>query len=264
MQWWCSATATPWSWTPVLYPGVWLVTLTLALAYWRVSQSAATPPAARAAGWVAVVLVELALDWPVGTLAAGYLASAHAAQFLVLALVAPPLLLLGARHGVAAWWARNADTRRVLLLGWLASPFPAVIAFNLIVVSTHVPRVNDTLMPLQSGAMLVDMAWLISGIWFWWPLVVRLPHLPRFVVPLRLLYLFFGTLIHTGIGMVMLVRDFPMYAVYELAPRATGLSALSDLKVAGGIMELGGGAIVFGILTVMFFRWSGGVGAERG
>jgi hypothetical protein len=28
-------------------------------------------------------------------------------------------------------------------------------------------------------------------------------------------------------------------------------------------MELGGAAIIFGVITGMFFRWSGGTGSER-
>ncbi len=38
---------------------------------------------------------------------------------------------------------------------------------------------------------------------------------------------------------------------------------MTDLNVAGGIMELGGGGLIFGVLTVMFFQWTGGMGAER-
>lgn len=36
-----------------------------------------------------------ALDWPLGPLGASYLASVHVLQFLLIALVAPPLLLAG-------------------------------------------------------------------------------------------------------------------------------------------------------------------------
>jgi hypothetical protein len=77
-----------------------------------------------------------------------------------------------------------------------------------------------------------------------------------------MLYFFLGTMVHTGVAIIMLVSDHPMYAIYELAPRATEMSALTDIKVAGGIMELGGCGLIFGVLTVMFFRWIGGTGAE--
>jgi cytochrome c oxidase assembly factor CtaG len=50
-----------------------------------------------------------------------------------------------------------------------------------------------------------------------------------------------------------------MYGIYELAPPWPAWSPLEDQHLAGGVMELAGAAVVFGIITVIFFRWSGGV-----
>lgn len=260
MRWWCSATAAPWTWTPIAYPGVWLVEIALVGTYWRLTR-AATSRRGRAVGWIGVALLAAALDWPIGPLAAGYLASVHALQFLLVVLIAPPLVLLGVRDGIVQRWPASGPRERALRR--LLDPLLAAIAFNVIVIATHVPGVNDTLMRSQLGSFAVDAAWLLAGLWFWWPLIVPVPRRPLFAVPLQMLYLFLGTMAHTGIAIVMLAHDFPMYAVYELAPRITGLSALDDLKTAGGVMELGGAAIVFGVLTAMFFRWAGGTGREQ-
>jgi putative membrane protein len=259
VQWWCSASSLPWTWHPIAYPGVWLLDALIAYVFWRLSRTPGTSTRARVAGWCGVALIAVALDWPVGPLAAGYLASVHAVQFLLVAIIAPPLLLLGLRHGIAAHWPRTPRTE--LRLRRVLNPLLAAVGFNLVVITTHMPRVNDTLMPLQAGAFAVDAAWLLAGLWFWWPITVRVPYRPLFAVPLQMLYLFLGTMAHSGIAIVMLVRDHPLYAVYELAPRITSLSAMDDLQWAGGIMEIGGGIVIFGVLTVMFFRWTG-TGAE--
>ena len=259
MRWWCSASTLPWTWHPIAYPGAWIVDLTLAYLYWRFSRHAATTRGARVTGWLGIALLAVAFDWPVGPLAAGYLASVHAVQFLIVAIIAPPLLLIGARRGIAAQWPTAGAPERTLRR--VFDPVLGAVVFNIVVIATHMPRVNDLLMPLQVGAFAVDIAWLAAGTLFWWPLVVPVPHRPLFAVPLRMLYLFLGTLAHSGIAIVMLVRDHPMYGVYELAPRVTGLSAMDDLQIAGGVMELGGAAVIFGVLTVMFFRWTG-TGAE--
>ena len=42
---------------------------------------------------MAVALLWLTLDWPVGPLGTGYLAWVHALQFVSLGMVVPPLLL---------------------------------------------------------------------------------------------------------------------------------------------------------------------------
>jgi putative membrane protein len=193
-------------------------------------------------------------------LAAGYLASAHAVQFVALALVAPPLLLLGARRALVAWFAHAGAPGRAIAL--VTQPIIAAVLFNVAAVTTHVPAVVDRLMPTQLGAFVIDVSWLAGGLVLWWPILVDAPRRAWFSPPVRMLYLFLSTLVHTGIAMVMLVRDFPMYGIYELAPPWPAWSPIEDQHLAGGVMELAGAAVVFGIITVMFFRWSGGVSGD--
>jgi len=259
MQWWCSATGRPWTWEPQYYPGVWLVVAVLAVAFHVLSRRGRQLGESRLnywAGWSAIGLIWQVFDWPIGPLAAGYLASAHAVQFLSLALIAPPLVLLAVRrplHGL----------RPTPMLTFVTNPLVTGLIFNLIAVATHVPAVVDVLMPTQAGAFLIDVAWLVGGLALWWPIVVPTPRREWFSTPVAMLYLFLATLFHTGIAMVMLIREFPMYGIYELAPPWPAWSPLEDQHLAGGVMELAGAAVIFGIITVMFFRWSGGVSGEN-
>ena len=257
MQFWCSASTKAWNWSWTAYPGVWLVVAVVAITYARLTRAGSGRNAPRVTGWVGVLTLWLALDWPLGPLAAGYLASAHSLQFLLVALIAPPLLLLGAREGLSAWWtAGGATSGRGRAISRITAPLVAAIIFNIITITTHVPAVVDSWMPTQLGAFAIDFCWLVGGIVFWWPVIVPVPARPLFGGGMTLLYLFLGTIFHTGIAIAMLIRDFPMYGVYELAPPMTGMTAMDDIRVAGGIMELAGSAIVFGIMTVLFFRWS--------
>lgn len=264
MQWWCSASGKPWTWAPQYYPGVWIAVAVLALVFHALSRRGRAMGESKLVywlGWSAVGLVWQALDWPIGPLAAGYLASAHAVQFLALALLSPPLMLLAVRRPLAEMVQHRDGMRRVMSI--VAQPIIAGVLFNLVAIGTHVPAVVDTLMPTQLGAFAIDALWLAGGIVLWWPIVVDAPSRPWFSVPVRMLYLFLSTLVHTGIAMVMLIRDFPMYGIYELAPPWPSWSPLEDQHLAGGVMELAGAAVIFGIITVMFFRWSGGVAGDR-
>ncbi len=263
MQWWCSASGKPWTWDPQFYPGVWVATAVLALVFYAYARRARAMGASRLAywlGWSGVGLVWQALDWPVGPLAAGYLQSAHALQFLSLALVAPPLLLVAVRKPLAASLPTAGAAGRMAAL--LTQPMIAGVLFNLVAIATHMPVVVDTLMPSQAGAFAIDVAWVAGGLVLWWPVIVGAPARAWFSVPVAMLYLFLATLVHTGIAMVMLIREFPMYAIYELAPPWPEWSPLEDQHLAGGVMELAGAAVIFGIITVMFFRWSGGVAGD--
>jgi cytochrome c oxidase assembly factor CtaG len=139
----------------------------------------------------------------------------------------------------------------------LVHPLVAVILFNVIVAGTHMPSVVDGLMPKQGGAFLIDAAWLLGGLVFWWPVIMPVPVYERFGDPMKILYVLIGTLFHTVIGMVMLSAELPMYGIYELAPPIIAVPVRADQQLAGGIMELG----VFGVIVlasaILFFRWAG-------
>jgi putative membrane protein len=263
MQWWCSASGKPWTWDPQYYPGVWITVAVLAIGFHVLSRKGRALGESRFAfwlGWSAVGLIWQALDWPIGPLAAGYLSSAHAVQFLSLALIAPPLMLVAVRRPLAAALPATGVARMVVER--LTQPIIAGVLFNLVAIITHMPAVVDTLMPTQFGAFAIDMAWLFGGIALWWPVVVNAPHRAWFSTPVAMLYLFLATLVHTGIAVVMLMREFPMYGIYELAPPWDVWTPLEDQHLAGGVMELAGAAVILGIITVMFFRWSGGVAGD--
>lgn len=71
---------------------------------------------------------------------------------------------------------------------------------------------------------------------------------------MKILYLLIGTLFHSGIAIVLLMSDYPMYRVYEFAHRMSALSPIDDQELAGGVMEIGGVALVIGYVSILFFR----------
>lgn len=196
----------------------------------------------------------MTLDWPGGPLGTGYLASVHAAQFLVLAMIAPPLLLRGIDPGrVRALFERNGAAARIITA--VTKPLVVMLAFTIVMLVTHAPGVVDALMRSQLGAFALDLAWFVSGLAFWWPIVIDVPVREHFGPPMRMLYLFAGTQAHLYLAMWLLLADLPAYGIYELAPRVTGLSALEDQQVAGGLLLTIGGTYVLAVISVVFFRW---------
>lgn len=266
MQWWCSAQGIAWTWTWRPYAGVWIMVLALAIWYWRSYTRAACEwegvhPRLRTPRVVAslagIALLWIALDWPVGTLGAGYLASVHMVQFFLIAMIAPALLVWGWPPASPAPGS-NGTTRTSPLrsmVNALTHPVVAIIIFDAVVVGTHAPPVVDSLMATQVGSFVLDMAWLIAGIIFWWPLIGGPFGRAPLRTPIDIAYIFASSLSHTGISMYLLLARFPVYSTYELAPPITGITKLTDQDLAGGLMLLGGAAIVLGAITVVFFRW---------
>ena len=256
MIWWCSATGLPWTWAWRAYPGVWLF---LAVLGGLGALAIRGRPNAGAAGRffaIGLGLLWIALDWPLGALG-GYLASAHTGQFILIALSAPAFLLLGFRPAAAAL---RTPSPGATALAQLARPIPAFVGYNLILLVTHFPAIVDGLMASQLGSFGLDLLWLAAGCLLWWPVVAPARY-RRLSPPLQMAYLFLQTVPATLPAAFLIFADYPLYQLYELAPRVTAaLTPLSDHQVAGLLMKVVGDPVVWIGIAVVFFRWAN---AER-
>lgn len=258
MQWWCSAQTAAWSWSWTPYPGVWGFVLLLAAAYWilrrRADADTAEPLSLRTASFFCGLLaLWIALDWPLGALGAGYLASAHMGQFLLIALVAPPLLLYSVPPAAFARLEGRPAVHGTLRV--LTHPLVALATFNVVLLATHWPSVVDTLMAAQLGSFLLDMSWLAAGLILWWPLLAPVPRRPGFSYMYRIGYLILATILTTPAFAFLTFSRFPLYAIFELSPPISGISVRDDQRLAGLLMKVGGGVIFWIAITVLFFRW---------
>ena len=255
MQWWCSAQSRAWEWTWQAYPGVWLFVGAIAAAYVLILRRVGPDAGSRrdrvafASGLLALWA---ALDWPIGALGAGYLASVHMLQYLLIVLVAPPLLLLGVPSAAYEGLRRRAPDG---LLGPITHPLVTLAVFGVVVYWTHLPGVVDVLMASQAGSFVIDLAWLLAGLLFWWPVVAPVPARPGFPDGLKMGYLFLATLINTLPYAFLTFGELPFYGLYELAPPVSGITTRQDQQIAGLLMRMGGGLVLWTAITILFFRW---------
>jgi putative membrane protein len=258
------------AWTP--HPDVWLIVGLMVAAYavaiTRVGPKHVGPGQVVAtrlqmlsfgAGAVAVLI---ASDYPIHDLAEHYLFSIHMVQHLTYSLVAAPLLLLG----TPAWMGRALLSPPGFLRGtrWLARFFPATVLFNVVVVFTHVPATVDLALKFALAHFLLHALLLISSIIVWLPILSPLPEVPRLFPLLGMLYLFLQSVIPTVPASFLTFGSKPLYHVYATFPRLWGVSALSDMQVAGLIMKIGAGLLIWGVIAILFFRWYRREEAESG
>lgn len=254
LQWWCAAQGVPWSWRWQPYPGVWVFCLGL-IAIWGRMRSKWPGPeetGGRAASFIGgVVVLWIALDWPVGALGAGYLASVHMVQYLLIALVAPPLLLIGTPRGAFDALLGSPVGGFVRAL---THPLVSMTTFVSIMGVTHWPWLVDTWMATQLGSFGLDILWLFSGIVFWWPVSAPAPAREWLTDGARIGYLIVATLVNTGVFAYLAFTELPLYATYELAPPVGSISSRDDQLVAGLLMKVGGAPIIWTAITILFFR----------
>jgi len=239
---------------------VWLFVAGLVVAFFRLERrsvdeglsDASSSAWRRTAFRVGTGALWLILDWPIGAIGAGYLASVHMVQFLVLSLIAPPLLLLSIRERDYRAIARRLPEGPFRAV---THPLVTLATFTIVLAVTHWPPVVDTLMPSQAGNMLLDLMWLATGLLFWWPIVAPVPVRPGWGYATKMGYLIAATLVNTGTFAYLTFTALPLYATYELAPPFPGISTRDDQTLAGLLMKVGGAAILWTAITILFARW---------
>jgi putative membrane protein len=163
-------------------------------------------------------------------------------QHLLLAMIVPPLLLLGLPEAFQAF-----DRIRV-------SPLLANIGFNLVLAVWHLPFLYEATLRNQTLHILEHLSFLAAGVLFWWPIMV--PAGRRFAMSAigKIAYLGFAGVPPTILGLAFILSPAVIYPFYAAAPRVTPLSPLDDQLAAGLIMFGLGNLIYFAAIWVIFFK----------
>ena len=262
-----------------LDPGPTLIVLAAAAAYLLGVRRLARPPAARhpaaRARWprhrTAAYLCGLAAL--LASLASGLdahaddLLSVHMVQHVALAMVAAPLIVLGAPLALALR-ALDARPRRTLAAvarsraaRLLSHPLLAWTGFAGVTIATHLTPLYDA--ALRSAALhgLEHFLYLASGILFWLPVVGANPVLRRPGPVGRLLYLLLAMAPMALVGVALLTAEEVLYPAYLSPARALGVSPLADQDAAALIMWIGGNLLL--AAAILALVWESMLREER-
>ena len=189
--------------------------------------------------------------WPVHDIGEGSLFMFHMVEHMVFGFVAPPLLLLG-----TPWWLMRAIVRPILpALELLTRPIIALFAFNAVLAFIHVPNVVEAMITSDAAHFGLHVAIFATGILMWWRIVDPIPDFPSLTPFMKMGYVFLQSLVPTIPASFLTLGDGPLYAVYVRMPRLWGISAHSDQIVAGLIMKIGVGMLLWTVMTTIWFRW---------
>src|SRR6266516_225923 len=241
------------------HPDVWLLFGSIALGYVlalrRHERTTGEAPERRRLRLflIGVGVLWVGADWPIHDLAERYLYSVHMVQHLLFSLVAAPLLL----SGLPPWMLRSILRPRWLrsLVRFVTRPVVALAFFNGVLLFTHWPAIVT--LAVQSEWLHFGLHTLIVGsaLVMWWPIVSPLPEMPPLPAPGQCLYLFLQSLAPTIPASFLTFGSRPLYPIYATFPRIWGIGPLTDQLVAGLIMKLLGGAILWTCIGVTLFRW---------
>jgi putative membrane protein len=202
-------------------------------------------------GGVAMLL--LGAGWPIHDLAERFLYSMHMVQHMLFTFIAAPLLLTGMPAWMWRAMLRPAPVRAVWAL--LTRPLVALLVANGVLLFTHWPEIVSLSVRSELAHFSLHTLLLGSAIVMWWPVVSPLPELPALSRPGQLMYLFFQSLAPTIPASFLTFGTEPLYPIYATFPRIWGIDPLTDQLMAGLVMKLVGGAILWAVITAIFFRW---------
>lgn len=190
--------------------------------------------------------------WPIHDIGEGSLFTFHTIEHVALVLLVPPFLLKG-----TPWWLTRLVVAPVMgALRLLTKPIVALIAFNAVLAYMHAPAVIDLMLRNEFAHFVLHGSLIFTAFLMWWPVIGPIPDIDKLPPLLAMGYLFLQSLVPTIPASFLTFADSPVYAAYEALPRLWGLSVLDDQLIAGLLMKIGGGAILWTAITVIFFTWA--------
>lgn len=200
-----------------------------------------------------MVVLWLAVDWPMHDIAEEYLYAAHMLQHFLLTLVVPPMLLLA----TPTWLARAVvgEGRASRIIHKLARPVPVAFLFAAATMLTHWAGIVNLSVEVGWFHYLAHVVIVGVSLLVWMPICGPYPEL-RSSLPVQMMLLFLISIIPTVPAGWLTFAETIIYKSYDQQPRMWGISAIQDQQAAGLIMKVAGTFYLWGIITSIFFRWA--------
>jgi cytochrome c oxidase assembly factor CtaG len=241
-----------WDWEPSVVAGC----AALAIGYIAVVWKHGLNRMAYFLAGVALLLLDLVS--PIDTLGDRYLFSAHIVQHFLLALVIPPLLLLGTpRWFTAAALQRPLVNKVERVLG--QPPVSWLLGVGTML-AWHIPALFNAALANDGLHIFQHLSFLVTGTIFWWPILGPLEdrHLPTLGT---ISYLFSACVCCSLLGAFLTFGPVGLYPAYLNPPaRLLGLDPKSDQQLGGMLMWVPGCFVYLSGILSTVMRW---YGAER-
>ncbi|MFJ5548812.1 cytochrome c oxidase assembly protein [Streptomyces sp. NPDC093225] len=225
-------------------------------------------PAGRTVAWAAGVLsIALVMNTQLNDYGM-VMFSVHMIQHMVISMLSPILLLLGAPMTLAlralppAGRGRGKGPRELLLM-LLHSRYMRVVTHPAFTIPMFIASLYglyftplfDTLMGSKAGHIAMMVHFLMVGLVFFWPImgVDPGPHRPGYIM--RMLELFAGMPFHAFFGIALMMATEPMVSTYADPPASLGIDALSDQTAAGGIAWAFSEIPSVLVLIALIYQW---------
>jgi putative membrane protein len=252
-------------------PVAWLAVL-LAVGYglglWRLQRRGVPWPVGRTLAWlVGCATLFYVTASGVQSYSMGMF-SLHMVQHMVLSMLSPLFLLMGAPVTLAlrslpAVAGPAGMPRRLVLTGLhsrltqaVASPLFTVPLFIASLYGVYFTPVFDDLMASGPGHTLMLLHFLVTGLLFFGPIMAIDPWPRHAGHGARMLELLLPAPFHAFFGVIVIMSNTVLLSSYAHPPASWGIDPLYDQGAAGGIAWSFGEFPTVLVLAVVFFSWT--------
>jgi putative membrane protein len=189
------------------------------------------------------------------------LLSAHMVQHMVLAMIAPIFLALGAPVTLALRTLPHGPRR--VLLAVIHSRVAKVLTFPLVAYGFFVvtpfalyfTSLYGLTMRNDLAHELVHLHFVVVGCLFFWPLLGIDPLPGRWPYPGRALLMFLSTPFHTVLGLTIMQSQDLIGGDWYPSLHLGWVDPAADQQLAGGILWAGGELVSITMLAVLVAQW---------
>src|ERR1044071_4551801 len=216
-----------------------------------------------AAFFAGLITIVVALLSPLDAFA-GWLLTVHMIQHLLLMMVAPPLILLGAPYlPLLAGLPRDLLSNAVGPI--LSSPVLRRVArfvshplfcWSIFIspnIGWHLPAMYELALRSTFWHEVEHVSFLSTALLFWWPIIQPYPWITRTPRWMILPYLVLADFQNTALSAFLIFYERVVYPTYAIIPRITDLTPLADQAAAGAIMWVASSVfflVPLGLITV--------------
>ena len=186
----------------------------------------------------------------------------HMIQHLMLIMIAPPLLIAGqpvtlllhASRNPLHTWAKRVVRSRVV--GFLTWPVFGFLAYSAAIAGAHLTNLANLVETNQTLHNAEHATFLLVGFLFFLPILGHEPIRWRLSYPVRFVILVLIMPVDTFTGRVLGYGNAGTPGVPPGPRPAWAPGPVQDLHWGGAIMWVGGDAIMFALMMLVFLMWS--------
>jgi putative membrane protein len=212
-----------------------------------------------------LLTVWTALASPLDTFSS-FIITLHMLQHMLLMMLAPPLLLLGAPliplvRGLPVFAAREFAGP---FLNWrppkrigdaLTNLFVALVLMGAVTFAWHTPRLYELALASAPWHEVEHACFFVVSLIFWWPVVQPWPSQANAPGWALIPYLLVADLENTVLSAILMFSDRVLYPSYAAMPRLFGFSALHDQAAAGATMWVLGSVAFLIPAVIITVEW---------